>query len=197
MKRFLLIAVLLIAGGLAAWHFYFSPEAVKKRALAHALAAMDAAVATQDRARISAFLDQYLLPQAQVTLQVSMAGGVYTQAASPMQEIFNKPDFIRFIDLTLYSVDHYALQTELGSYKPLPDGTAEAAFSLSASANGDSYFNGFVMKARFVVEGTCTGTAAFDTAGTPRARGNTCNLTLRIEPRPDAQDFQHLKDTLN
>lgn len=197
MKRFLMFALLLIAGSLAAWHFYFSPDAVKKRAIARTLSEMDAAVGTEDRAKISAFLDHYLLPDASITLNVDMAGGVYAQAVSPMKETFTKPNFIRFIDLTLYSVDKYAMSTRLAAYTPLPDGNADAGLSTSASAEGDAYFNGFTMKARFEVTGDCSGHAVFDTSGVPHLQSSTCQLSLRIVPRPEAQDFQHLKDTLN
>ena len=174
---FPLLALLLILSIGMAW-YYFSDGQVQKRAVQASLTRFSEAVATKDRAKISAALGELLTPDAKIRLEVyffSVTGGRPTTAQD-----FDKAGFIRFIDTTLYPLTDYGHTPTLVS---LDTTTGSIEFTSSEWADGANMMGGISLNMRYGSSTSCKGIRAME-AGVAKLKEASCTLQFRQVPKP-------------
>ncbi len=170
----LLIALTLLMGGMG--YYYFSGE--KKREAQAALQQFADAVASKDRAKVSAALTELLTDDAKIHLTVNFFSIGNTRPA--MDQYFDKAQFITFIDNILYSLTDYSYTPTL---KTLDNKTGDASFISSEWADGANMMGGVSLNMRYSSNSECTGNVMFENK-TARLKEATCQLQFRQVPKP-------------
>ena len=171
----LLILLTLLVGGMAG--YYFSSSQVQKRAVQASLIQFSEAVATKDRAKVSAALTQLLTDDAKIRLEVHFFSIVNARPA--MEQDFDKAQFIAFIDDILYSLTDYSTTPQLTS---LEEG-GKLAFTSVEWADGANMMGGVSVNMRYSSNTNCEGMAIFENK-TARLKQAACKLQFRQVPKP-------------
>lgn len=102
--------LLAVAGGASA--YYFSPYQQQKRAVSRVLSTLTQAAKTDDQKAVASALEAALAEDARLTLNVTLE--MMGSSSQLLRQTFSKQEFIRFIDLTLYSTEshHFSVRME-------------------------------------------------------------------------------------
>jgi len=176
----LLVAVLVIGGGLLAWHF--SEAQVKKRSVQESLDQFAQAVASKDRAKVGAVLTSLLTYDAKIRLEVHFFS--ITNARPAMEQDFDKTQFIKFIDNTLYPLTDYSYTPALQSFD---EASGAVTFTSKEWADGANMMGGIAINMRYGSDSTCEGKAVFENKTAKLAQAN-CRLQFRQVPKPGQQE---------
>jgi hypothetical protein len=195
MKRLLIPLFVALAAGLA-YHQFFYPPTLLRRATMQALADFSSAVATRDRANVSAVLERTLPETAKIHMEVGFFALTQPQT-QPVTQDFDKAAFIRFIDTVLYPLDDYHYQPELEEFTLSEDRShADVVFTSMEWADGKSYFGGLAINMRFTSTTECKGHVAFR-EGKPLLEEASCSVRMHSVPKPEeAQKIQQNPEAL-
>lgn len=157
---------------------------VLKHRTEQALEEFSNAVATKDRAKIGEALGKYLAETAKPHLEVTIISLSQPEGKTSTQD-FDKPDFITFIDNTLYALDDYHYEAALQNFNLATNKkSASVTFSSKEWADGKEYYLGTTMKMRYHSNTLCEGEVDFDGNKTELAAVN-CKMTMTIVPKPE------------
>lgn len=191
MIRGALIAAVAALG--VAYYFFFYPPVVLERKTTKALESFNRILTPMPREQIKAQLQDVLADQAVITLDVSLFRIGQADEKLAMQE-FTKPQFIAFIDNTLYAMQEYGHEAHLTRFELQADRSV-AAIALTSKdwADGTSYYGGQSVKMRFSAEPACEGEVTI-TGGKPQLAKLSCAVSLRSLPKPgEAGKMQNME----
>lgn len=171
---FLILGLLLLGG---AYYYLLYPPTLTKREAQRVLNRLEAAVETQNSAEVKHILGAVLADNAQITLDVRLPSSPGQQAGA-VKETFSKPDFIGFIDTTLYSLSDYHYKAAVQSLSLNADKTSGALiFSALSDARDMAGSLGSMM--RVLGQHQCTAELQY-AAGKPTVITHlSCNVTLK------------------
>lgn len=171
----LVVMALLLAGGMAA--YYFSEGQSRSREMRAGLRKISDVVATKDRAKIGAALNEFLTDDAQIHLSVQF----FAIGNQPpvMDQQFDKAQFITFIDNLLYSSTDYGNNTQLAT---LDVKSSEITFVSNDWADGANMLGGTSIDMRYTLSSECTGTAYF--ALKAQLQKADCKVSFHQIPKP-------------
>jgi|GEM_PF-2362392 len=173
------------------YEFIYPPNKLK-RATQVVLDEFGAAVATQDREKIGAFLTHWLEEDAMVKLKIEFFTMTHTQQGADIVQEFDKEEFVHFIDNTLYSLESYSFDASVGEFELADDGqTAKLKFAGNPHASGQSYYGGIGIGMQFAINMKCDA-GVIIREEKPFARDVDCHLEFRSSPKPSERD--KLKD---
>ncbi len=179
--------IIALMGAIYSYYNYYPPQANKK-ILQASLDSFSAAVATKDRAQVSAKLNELLTDDAKIRLEIFMFS-IRTNSAPPIIQDFDKNQFIQFIDNTLYSLTDYEYTPELTHY--VHDSGA-IKFKSREWADGANMMGGVAIEMRFSSNSECEGTAVFADKKA-KLSSASCQMQFRQVPKPgQTTKFQNL-----
>jgi hypothetical protein len=177
-----IVAVVLITLG-GVYYFLFHPPVVLKRATKEMLATFEAAVDTKTSIAIERALTAMLTEDAQVRLEVQFFSITQQNAPAVVQD-FNKPQFIAFIDNTLYPLSDYDYYPVLQSFELADDKqSAQVTFTSKEWGDGKNYYGGTSIEMRFSSDTECQGTVLFADKK-PLLKQAVCKVSFRAVPKP-------------
>lgn len=173
--------MLLVAAG--GYYYYFYPPVVLKHATQHALVDFSKVVASKDRAKVVDSLKSLLSDSAKIRLEVDFLPVTGSNGTSIMAQDFDKPDFITFIDNTLYSLSDYSYTPRLTQFVLNPDRkTAVVEFTSQEWGEGMAYYGGMGAATRFRSDTSCQGEVAFEQNQVQLSKVS-CKMQLRSAPK--------------
>ncbi len=190
MRIVILIVLLLASVGGYEMYMHFYPPAVMRHLTQQSLDVFSNAMSSKDRAKVAAALRDLLTDDAHVRLEIHFF--TMNKNGGPGEaEEFSKPDFLNFIDNTLYSLDDYSFHSQLQDFTPgLRRTSAALSFLGTGEADGLSYYAGAAVAMRFSIEAVCEGNAVFENN---HARLNNVNCKLLLHSLPKAGEEKKVK----
>lgn len=186
----MLVAVLSMMFAFYAYYNFYPPQANKKIIQA-SLDHFSETIATKDRAQISESLNTLLADDARIHLEVYMFS-LRSGGRPPFVQDFDKAQFIKFIDDTLYTLTDYAYTPRLEHYKHA-DGAIH--FTSTEWADGANMLGGVKVDMRFSSQTECDGFAVVQKK-IAQLKSANCKMQFRQVPKPgQAGKFQNI-DTL-
>jgi hypothetical protein len=193
-KLIALLVVLLSAIFSAVYYFEFYPPNIMRASAKNSLEDFNASVASKDRAKISANLDELLADDASIHLEINFL--TLTAQNRPIIQDFNKQNFINFVDNTLYSLTDYNYIAELTDFRPSADRkTAETITSANNWADGAALYGGLGVNMRYSGNTNCKSSLLFSDilSDAPKITQMSCELNLRSIPKSgEASKFQNM-----
>jgi hypothetical protein len=186
-----IIALVILFGALAAYHF--SDGQTHKRQLRAALETFKEAVATKDRAQMALALQDFIAHESKITLKVNFFA--ITGGSPAITQEMDKPQFIAFIDNTLFPLSDYSYNPTLTSFD---EETGEVIFTSAEWGDGKDMMGGVGIEMRYSSNTECKGKAIFENDKAQLA-GATCEVQFRKVPKPGQADKisqQGLQDLL-
>ena len=185
----LVIALIVIVVAIAGYHF--SGSQVKKRATQAALSQFADAVATKDLKKVQDALGSLLTDDAKIRLEVHFFSIGNDRPA--MEQNFDKTQFIKFIDNTLYSLVDYSYTPTL---QTLDKETGAVVFTSGEWADGKNMMGGVSVDMRYSSSTECTGNVAFENE-VVRLKNAVCKMQFRQVPKPGQEGKFLSKKNLN
>lgn len=152
----LLVLFALVGGGFSL--FWFSTQQVTERQLRQEFEAISAAMASQDKDNVGKKLQALIAPDATIQLNVRFSALAVSMPATEgpgNRQDFTRATFLPFIDNLLFSVKNYEAHGDVGEVIIKDDGTADVAYTMHASASGNSYAMGTSIPSRWVTRAEC------------------------------------------
>lgn len=148
---------LMVAG--VVW--YQSEAQVAKRAFAKANDELNTATETKNVPALTQFLQAKLTEKAKVLLKVEHTMlGVRSNTVLMSQE-FSKPEFIRFMDLTLEPIESSTLRTTIEGMVKNADGSYAINTYAAGSGKGPEHMQGMRIPMTYTVQMRCNSTAHY------------------------------------
>jgi hypothetical protein len=178
----LIAAIVLMAAGLY-YNFLYPPSVMRKNTEA-ALQSIASVVETQDRAKLSDAIAQFLSADAKIHLDVSFSS-ISQANARAMSQDFDKQSFIAFIDNVLMPLTDYHYYPKLQTFLLNENKIAAVQFTSGQRADGPSFYSGVALTMRFSGDAQCQGEVVFQEQQ-PKLRQASCNVLLRSVTKSDS-----------
>lgn len=178
----LCLAVALVVG----LYYAFSPYQQQKREVKRMLKELSKAASSGDPVQALDALAQHLAPDATVSLNVTYA--TFERAPPPMlQQTFNREEFLRFIDLTLYTLERWSYRARLAEFTlPGPIGKAKAITQGEGEAEGMNQHRSRGIPMLYLPTDACTLEIDFPSNSPPVIAQAECEITLRMRSKNNA-----------
>lgn len=181
MPRRVLYLLITAFAAIAMTYWWYTPQQIAKRQVRALFEEFTQTVNTNDRAKIGAFLKQYLADDALIQLDIGMSVlGVAAGDGVISSQRFTKETFIPFIDNTLYTLETYDFEIYLRRLLLDKDGRAQIEAKVWADAHGLNHLMGKRIATRWVLKSECEGGAFI--AQSPRLHTMYCIINLNQEP---------------
>lgn len=200
-KSIALLVILLGAIFSSVYYFKFYPPSIMHTSIKTALENFNTSMASKDRKKISANLDELLTDNAKIHLEISFL--TLTAQGRPITQDFEKQNFISFVDNTLYSLSDYDYVGELADFTASNDHkTADFSSTATNWADGISLYGGVGVNLRYSGNTNCKGILNFseNLSAAPKINSLNCTINLRSVPKSGEesklQNVNSLQDLL-
>jgi hypothetical protein len=184
-KNYILaLAVAALAGAIGFYAYIFlSPQGKMKRAMEESFQVLNEAVDDHDDKAIERFFHTVLADNSRISLTIQGVAPAGQPQADTAAEDFTKPDFIRFVQLILYTLDakEYSLTSTVSSVGEPQGNTATVVTTHKGSGKARSYMMGKNSGMQSALSGTCTHDVEFADAGkrsVPIILRSSCDLKI-------------------
>jgi hypothetical protein len=172
----LIILALVLVGGMLSYHY--SPLQVRKRAVMEALEVYKEAVATKEREKVLGAFDALLADDAQVRLEIHFFA--IANRHQPMEQKFDKAQFLTFIDNIIYSLKDYGSSPKFAALDAVHD---EVSITSGEWGEGTDMMGGLAIDMRYSLSSECKGLAVFEPEPV-KLKSLDCKVTLAQMPKP-------------